>query len=287
VRGMSFPPARAAHRATISLHSMIYFVPETEQQLTGAGLKPGRMCYFAGRSAAMGAVGSGVVSATFYNFHPGLVAHCIPAAWELARPDAVLAARLAAADEALRRLLGPEVIGSAEVGRLAGLTREATEACRPEGRPLFAAHAGLAWPDEPHLVLWQALTLLREHRGDGHVWALGMGGLSGIEALVTHTATGRGFTPEFARRSRGYQPEEWDGAVAGLVSRGLMAGDGTLTEAGRALRAQVEDETDRLAAPPWQHLGEERTAEVVQIGQELTRIVVAAEVFPPTVLVVP
>ena len=66
-----------------------------------------------------------------------------------------------------------------------------------------------------------------------------------------------------------------------------MAGDGTLTEAGRALRARVEDETDRLAAPPWQHLGEERTAEVVRIGQELTRIVVAAEVFPATVLVVP
>ena len=284
---MSFPQARAAHTATNSLHSMIYFVPETEQHLTGTGLKPGRMCYFAGRSAAMGAVGSGVVTATFYNFHPGLVAHCIPAAWELARPDAVLAARLAAADDALRRLLGPEVIGSAEVARLAGLTREATEACRPEGRPLYAAHAGLAWPDEPHLVLWQALTLLREHRGDGHVWALGMGGLSGIEALVTHTATGRGFAPEFARRSRGYQPEEWDEAVAGLVSRGLMAGDGTLTEAGRALRAQVEDETDRLAAPPWQHLGEERTAEVVQIGRQLTRIVVAAEVFPATVLVVP
>ena len=284
---MSFPRARAAHTATNSLHSMIYFVPETEQRLTGTGLKPGRMCYFAGRSAAMGAVGSGVVTATFYNFHPGLVAHCIPAAWELARPDAVLAARLAAADEALRRLLGPEVIGSAEVGRLAGLTREATEACQPEGRPLYAAHAGLAWPDEPHLVLWHALTLLREHRGDGHVWALGTGGLSGIEALVTHTATGRGFAPEFARRSRGYQPEEWDAAVEGLVSRGLMAGDGTLTEAGRALRAQVENETDRLAAPPWQHLGEERTAEVVQTGRELTRIVVAAEVFPPTVLVVP
>ena len=284
---MSFPQARAAHTATNSLHSMIYFVPETEQRLTGTGLKPGRMCYFAGRSAAMGAVGSGVVTATFYNFHPGLVAHCIPAAWELARPDAVLGARLAAADEALRRLLGPEVIGSAEVGRLAGLTRKATEACQPEGRPLYAAHAGLAWPDEPHLVLWHALTLLREHRGDGHVWALGMGGLSGIEALVTHTATGRGFAPEFARRSRGYQPEEWDAAVERLVSRGLMAGDGTLTEAGRVLRAQVENETDRLAAPPWQHLGEERTAEVVQIGRELTRIVVAAEVFPATVLVVP
>jgi hypothetical protein len=284
---MSFPQARAAHQATNSLHSMIYFVPETEQQLTGAGLKAGRMCYFAGRSAAMGAVGSGVVTATFYNFHPGLVAHCIPLAWELASPGAVLAARLAAADAALRRLLGPEAIGSAELSRLAGLTREAASACQPEGRPLYAAHAKLAWPDEPHLVLWHALTLLREHRGDGHIWALGLAGLSGIEALITHSATGQGFTPEFARRSRGYQPEEWDSAAEGLAGRGLLARDGTLTEAGRALRAQIEAETDRLAAPPWQHLGEERTADVVRIGQTLTQAVVAAGVFPPTVLVVP
>jgi len=284
---MSFPQARAAHTATNSLHSMIYFVPETEEQLTGTGLKPGRMCYFAGRSAAMGAVGSGVVTATFYNFHPGLVAHCIPLAWELASPAAVLAARLAAADLALGRLLGPAVIGSSDVAQLAGLTREAAEAGRPEGRPLYAAHADLAWPDEPHLVLWHALTLLREHRGDGHIWALGRAGLSGIEALVTHSATGQGFEPEFARRSRGYRPEEWDAAVAGLAARGLLTDDGTLTEAGRALRAQIEDDTDRLAAPPWQHLGEDRTADVVRIGRELTQIVVAAGVFPATVLAVP
>ncbi len=28
------------------LHSPIYFAPEAEQQSTGAGLKPGQMCYF-------------------------------------------------------------------------------------------------------------------------------------------------------------------------------------------------------------------------------------------------
>ena len=66
------------------------------------------MCYFAGRAAPMGAVGSGVVTATFYNFSPALVARHIPPAWQLASPAALVAARFAAADAALTRLLGPE-----------------------------------------------------------------------------------------------------------------------------------------------------------------------------------
>ena len=70
-----------AHRAVELLHSHVYFAPETEQHLTAAGLRPGRMCYFAGRSAAMGAVGAGTVTATFYNFSPSLVARTIPEAW--------------------------------------------------------------------------------------------------------------------------------------------------------------------------------------------------------------
>src|SRR5512132_3432075 len=35
----------------------------------------------------------------------------------------------------------------------------------PAGRPLFAAHATLPWPDRPHLALWHAATLYREFRG--------------------------------------------------------------------------------------------------------------------------
>jgi hypothetical protein len=277
---MTFPLARRAHVATNALHSLIYFAPETEQQLTGAGLRPGRMCYFAGRSAPMGAVGAGVVTATFYNFNPGLVAHCIPRAWELARPDAVIGARFAAADAVLTRLLGPDVITSQDMITMAELTREAAAACRPEGRPLYAGHADLAWPDAPHLVMWHALSLLREHRGDGHIGALVAAELSGLEALVSHRATGQGFLTEFAQASRGWSQEEWKGATETLTSRGLLGDDGALTPAGEALRARVEDETDRLAAAPWQHLGEERTGEVVRIGTALTRTVMKAGAFP-------
>jgi len=277
---MSFPLVRSAHAATNALHSLIYFAPETEQQLTSVGVKPGRMCYFAGRAAPMGAVSGGVVTATFYNFSPGLIARCIPQAWALARPDVIIGARFAAADAALTRLLGPDVIASPDMITMAGLTREAASACRPEGRPLYAGHAGLDWPEAPHLVMWHALSLLREHRGDGHICALLAAGLSGLEALVSHTATGQGFVAGFAQASRGWSEEEWKSAVEALTTRGLLGADGALTPAGQALRAQVEDETDRLAAAPWQHLGDERTEEVARIGKAMTRTVMKAGAFP-------
>jgi hypothetical protein len=132
---------RRVHNATNVLHSFIYFAPEAEEHFTGAGLESGRMCYFAGRSAAMGAVGPGVVTATFYNFSPGPIRRCIPRAWSLASPADVIAARFAAVDAALPRLLGADVTGSAGLARLADLVREAASVCTAEGRPLYAGHA--------------------------------------------------------------------------------------------------------------------------------------------------
>jgi len=280
VSGMASPLARRVHNATNALHSLIYFAPETEERLVATGLEPGRMCYFAGRSAPMGAVNGGVVAATFYNFNPALVARCIPKAWQLASPAAVIKARFAAADAALSRLLGPDVVASADMTAFAGLVREAASACSAEGRPLYAGHADLDWPDAPHLVLWHGLSLLREHRGDGHVAALLASGLSGLAALITHVATGRGFVPGFARSSRGWSRAAWDQAVADLIARGLLEADDVLAPAGQELRADVEAATDRMAAAPWQHLGDQRTEEVIRIGKAMTRLVMAAGAFP-------
>ncbi len=262
-----------AHRAVELIHSHVYFAPETEQHLTAAGLRPGRMCYFAGRSAAMGAVGAGTVIATFYNFSPALVARTIPAAWTLATPEQVLAARLDAARASLTRLLG-EAASSDEVAELGELLREATTVLSPEGRALYAGHADLPWPEEPLLVLWHGATLLREHRGDGHVAALLHSGLSGIEALVTHTAMGRGFTPEAAKATRGWSEEEWAAAAQALADRGLVD-DAGLTEEGAELRARLEVHTDALSADPWLYLGPERTARVIEIAKDLSRTLVA------------
>lgn len=259
---------------------MAYFAPETEQQLTAAGLKPGRMTYFAGRAAPMGAVGPGVVAATFFSFNPTLVARHIPAAWALSDPTALVAARFAAVDGALRRMLGDDVVASSEVVEAAGLARRAAEACSPEGRPLAAAHLDVEWPSAAHLVLWHAVTILREHRGDGHVALLLGEGLSGIEAHVSHTASRRGFVPPFAMTSRGWSQEQWNAAQARLTERGVLGRSGDLTAEGTALRKRIENDTNRLGAAPWEHLGADGVARLGELGGALVQALLVAGCFP-------
>jgi hypothetical protein len=261
------------------LHNHVYFSPEQDEYLTAVGLRPGRMCYFAGRAAAMGAVGPGTVVATFANFAPALVARHVPRAWTLASPEQVLAARLDGARASLTRLLGGADAAAPEVAELAGLLREACAALTPEGRPLYAAHADQPWPEEPVLSLWHGATLLREHRGDGHIACLLRAGMTGLESLVTHTLTGRGFTEAAAKATRGWSDEQWAAATDRLAERGLVA-DGALTDEGRRLRAEVEAGTDELSAAPWLHLGPERTARVVELGRALSARLVAAGAYP-------
>ncbi len=274
--------AARAHRALDTLHALTYFVPEADEELTAVGLRPGRMTYFASRAAPMGPVSAGVVAATFYNFNPRLVARHIPRAWGLASIDDVLAARLRLADRALRRLLGDGVAAEPAVVEAAELARAATGALTTDGRPLFAGHADLPWPDEAHLVLWHAITLLREHRGDGHTAALLGAGLSGLDALITHTVTGRGFTEAAAKATRGWSDEEWAAGIDDLKARGLLDDDG-LTDAGLETRNGVEAATDRLAAAPWLLLGDAGTDRLTELGRALSRQVVAAGAFPPGV----
>ncbi len=273
-----------AYRGVEPLHSHLYFAPEHDEHLSAIGLRPGRMSYFAGRAAAMGAVGAGVVTATFYNFSPSLVAHMIPRAWTLATPEQVLAARQEAARASLTRLLGgSEAAAAPEVGELAGLLRQACAAATPEGRPLYAAHADLPWPEEPLLQLWHAATLLREYRGDGHIAALLHADLTGLEALITHTATGRGFTEDAARATRGWKDDEWSACCAALADRGLLD-DAGLTDHGTELRERIEAETDVMSADPWLVLGPEPTARVVELAKGLARRLVANGAFGAGIL---
>ncbi|GAA3338229.1 hypothetical protein GCM10020358_17560 [Amorphoplanes nipponensis] len=181
-------------------------------------------------------MGAGPVVATFYNFHPALVARALPAAWEIVTPAAAVAARLDAADAALVRGLG-DTVHSAEVAEAAGLARRAAESAGAyaAGRPLFAAHADLPWPEAPHLVLWHAQTLLREFRGDAHVAALLLAGVSGPESVILHAASGTA-DATFLRTTRGYTRAQWAEGVAALQERGLLAGP-ELSDQGRELRA--------------------------------------------------
>ncbi len=262
------------------LHSLSYFAPEVGSALTDVGLRPGRMTYFASRSAAMGRVGAGPVAATFYVFNPGLVAHFVPACWEAASPEQVTEARYRGVSAAYERLLGADALGSPEVAEAAELARTATEGAHAPGRPLYAAHADLAWPTEPHLVLFHALTLLREHRGDGHVATLVSQALSGLEAQITHCATGHGFTVPAAQSTRGWSEEQWADGISGLTSRGLMTESGELTDDGRALRSSIERATEELAAGPWDALGERGTDRLRELCQPLVTRALAAGAFP-------
>jgi hypothetical protein len=128
------------------------------------------------------------------------------------------------------------------------------EGQEPAGRPLFAAHAALPWPEEAHLALWHGATCYREFRGDGHVACLLTDDVGGLEAHVL--AAGAGQLPgSFLREYRGWSEEEWAAAVDRLRARGWVTGDGSLTDAGRTARDTRERRTDDLAAAPWEQLG--------------------------------
>jgi hypothetical protein len=247
--------ARKTWRTLEPIHGAIYFVPEALEEYKRIGLEERMVGYFASRSAAMGAVPGEVVNATFFNFDPVLVQRSMDGAWQVASPSAVLEARMTAADRMIRRL-APDAIDGGAVAQAAEIARRAAMvACEhPEGRPLFAGHAALAWPDAAHLVLWHAQTLLREFRGDGHIAALTAQGLSGCEALVTHAAAGD-VPVDVLKTTRQRTTHDWDAAVESLKSRGWLDGDGALTTLGTEQRGWIEDRTDELAIAPYAAIG--------------------------------
>ncbi|WP_327303268.1 hypothetical protein OG730_06360 [Streptomyces sp. NBC_01298] len=277
-------PARAArscwHGAINPLHSTVYFSPDLGKEFAALGITDHNAVNLASRSAAMGAVGAGTVTATFYNYRHDLVARHLPAVWDTATPAQVLAARLRAADSTLRRLLGDETLASPEMAEAAALAMRASEACTRHARTLYSAHADLPVPEEPHLKLWHATTLLREHRGDGHLVALLTVGLDPVEALVSHTASGHGMTPKYLKRIRGWEQSDLDAAADRLRERGLLDSGGELTPAGAALREALETETDRLDEAPYEHLGAAGVARLAEIGGGFTVRAFVAGAFP-------
>lgn len=273
--------ARKTWRTAEPVHGIVYFAPERDDAYDALGLRRDQS-YFVSRAAAMGAVTPDVVVATFFNFHPAFVRGAMHDAWDITTPAAVLDARLAVVDRSLTRLLGRDAIGSADMRRAAALAREAAErACqRPEGRPLFAGHATLPWPsdDAPHLVLWHAQTLLREFRGDAHIAAMTIEGISGCEALVIHGATGD-VASGVLRSSRNWPKDEWNACVEGLRARGLVDADGALTEAGRAHRQWVEDRTDEQSVFAYEGIGDDGCDELRRLTRPYSQAIVGGGEF--------
>ena len=260
------------------IHVVTYFSPEPRAALSDAGYKGFWMGYFAGRAAPMGPVGAEVVLATFYNFSVSHVSRAIPDAWSFAPPDAALEARQRGAAAALQRAFARDDLAEA-VQTAAVLARAAAESAPLEGRVLFAANRALPWPLEPVAALWHACTLLREHRGDGHVAALAAAGIGGREANVFQAAAGVVPREVFAV-ARHYDSAEWDSVSARLAGRGLVGPDGKLTAHGKDVKDDVEERTDRIALTAYDSLDDEQLLQLLEALAPLARAVIATGDIP-------
>jgi len=275
-----------AHRCWGALevvHTAGYFAPEPRAAYKALGLR-GRHGYFAARSAPMGPVPAQVTLATFYVFAPRLVHDALPAAWGTASPTAILDARHAGVAAVLHRVLADHS-PPADVNEALDLARTACAGLSAPGRPLYAGHASLSWPADPLLALWHAATLVREHRGDGHVAALLLHRLDPVEAIITGgLAAG---TTAFMKASRGWTEGEWAAGEDRLRARGLLDADGGLTGAGNALRAQVEERTKEAAMEGWIHLGADGAARLLELVRPMRKALLAANDVFPAVLSAP
>ncbi|WP_103354158.1 hypothetical protein [Amycolatopsis sp. CA-128772] len=265
-------PARRLWAAVEPLHAVVYFAPETAEAAKAVGLRGYWMGYFAGRLAPLGPIGPEPATAVLFGFAPAMVARALPDAWSFAAPADVVRTRLAAVSSALRRALGA---GHEE---LVALLERAADACRFDSRPLAAAWAAVPKPADPLGRLWLAATVLREHRGDGHVLAAVHAGLGGLETTLTHIGDGV-LRQADVEPHRGWSAADWTAAAHRLRDRGLLDADGRLTESGTAVRRRIEEDTDRLAAAPVAALGAD-FERLLALAEPLSRAVIDAGVVP-------
>ena len=247
---MTESPSRRLWKAAETVHAVTYFSEESIAAARELGYRGFWMGYFAFRAAPLGPVGPAAVEALFNNFHADRVARALPDAWEIAPPSVAIDRRRGAAAEALRRfgVEGPdEYLLQAMFGSVATIA--------PHGRAMFAANRQIAPTGDPVADLWQWCTTVREHRGDGHVAALAVLGIDGLEATVL-LAADLGIDLELFEQSRGWERRHLDAALSRLGQHGLVDEDGGLTESGRSLRQEIEDLTDRQAFGVLSRLGE-------------------------------
>jgi hypothetical protein len=238
--------ARRLWTVTEPVHALTYFAPEARAAFAATGLRGFWRGYFAGRAAPLGRAPAQLVTATFFGFHPAFVARAVPSIWDVVNPAAAVDARLAGIDAAMHTLFGNDLPTLDLAPAVDGL-RAAIEATPTAGRPLFGANVELPWPEAPHLALWHAATLLREHRGDGHVAVLTAAGLDGCSAHVLRIVADD-LPLDSIQPYRGWDEVDWAAAADRLRAEGWLDGGGRITHAGAELRLMIETDTDRLSA---------------------------------------
>ena len=229
------------------LHAVVYFAPEPAERYAALGLRGYWRGYFASRAAALGPASPELVTAVFGGFAPAMVARALPQVWSLASPADVLRARADGATAALRRLLDPGA--GADLVATAALTSRAVAGLDLAGRPMAAAALATARPDDPLGGLWHDCTVLREHRGDGHLAAVAVEGLRWPEPHLLLAGLRR--VDPRQQEHRGWDDAQWSAARRRLQDRGQLDEHGAATRAGAAAADRVEQLTDRLAAPAY------------------------------------
>lgn len=232
--------------------------------------------YFAGRAAPLGSsVPADVVHALFYNFAPGEVARHIPKVWSTTTPEAAIAARQEGCVKALRRILG-DLVDTPDFTRAVELLTKAATSAPLEGRPMYAALRSLPLPEEPVAGLFHAASLMREHRGDGHIAALMASSIGGLEAHVL-LALDMGIPATTFGRIHHLPSAQLTGLIDGMKDRGLVVDEATFTPAGRQVKDRVEALTDELAVAPYEILEPGELDELIAALEPLAKRLVAAQ----------
>ncbi|GAA1198638.1 hypothetical protein F4556_000800 [Kitasatospora gansuensis] len=267
-------PARALWWLFEPVHALTYFAPEGRAAYEAAGLRGSWRGYFAGRSAPLGPVDAAPVIAAFFNFAPQMVERALPDVWSRATPEAALEARLAGAVSTLERVL--ETVKPDLIDRSVTLLERAVDGLDCCGRVLAAANLALPRPEGALARLWHATTVLREHRGDGHVAALVAEDLDGCEALVLRCALDT--RREQLQPFRGWTDQEWEAAADRLTTRGWLTKTGTISADGRHRHQALEAATDLAAARVWSGF---RRTELDELAAALTPIATACRAELP------
>ena len=252
-----------------------YSADEPNESMFALGFTDYWDTYFAGRAAPLGIVPAEVVDALFYSFAPGEVARHIPKVWRTTTPEAAIAARQSGCVEALRRILGDR-IDAPGFDRAAELLTKAATSAPCEGRPMYAALRALPVPDDRVARLFHAASLLREHRGDGHIAALMSEGVGGLEAHVL-VALDMDMPAERFGRIHHLPAAQLAEVIDGMRDRGLIGDDGWLTDRGRAVKQRVEALTDDLAALPYESLEPDELEELMSALEPLATRLLGAQ----------
>ena len=118
-----------------------------------------------------------------------------------------------------------------------------------EGRVMYAGMRSLPVPATRVARLWHSATVLREHRGDGHVAALVGARIGGTEAHVLSALDMGIHPPESFGRIHHLPKKRLAEVMDGLRERGLVDTDGCFTNACRA-RPSSASKPSPTSSPP-------------------------------------